>query len=173
MTLPVHMGFNFLRLALHASGVRWLRVLWFVSRSFTPFIQLLHCSMPAVQMWALWGMLHVCHRNGMQVSIVTKYNPQVSLELQCGVGISALLIQNARVPKELVWVTPILACERRLTTFWNFFIVPEVSAAQLLSFKWSRCRIFAGSSGGSRPSDKLGAGLQNKFFRPFGPQFGL
>lgn len=32
-------------------------------RSFTPFIQLLHCSMPAVQMWALWGMLHVCHRN--------------------------------------------------------------------------------------------------------------
>ena len=41
--------------------------------------------MPAVQMWALWGMLHVCHRNGMQVSIVKKYNPQVSLELHCGV----------------------------------------------------------------------------------------
>ena len=29
------------------------------------------------------------------------------------------------------------------------------------------------SSGGSRPSDKEGGGLQNNFFRPFGPQFDL
>ena len=33
-------------------------------RSFNPFVPLLHCSMPAVQMWALWGMHHVCSRNG-------------------------------------------------------------------------------------------------------------
>ena len=68
--------------------------------------------------------------------------------------ISALLIQNARVCNELV--TSIHACERR-TTFWIFFKVPEVSAAQLLSFKWSRCRIFVGSSsGGSIPSERGG-----------------
>ncbi|XP_078354230.1 protein zyg-11 homolog [Oculina patagonica] len=33
-------------------------------RSFNPFLPLLHCSMPAVQMWALWGIHHVCSRNG-------------------------------------------------------------------------------------------------------------
>jgi len=32
-------------------------------RSFHPFVQLLVCPMHAVQMWALWGMLHVCSRN--------------------------------------------------------------------------------------------------------------
>ena len=156
MTLPVRIGFNSCAWpSLHASGVRWLRVLWFVSRSFTPFIQLLHCSMPAVQMWALWGMLHVCHRNGMQVSIVTKYNPQVSLELQCGVvpleALQPYWLQNARVSNELV--TSIDACERR-TTFWNFFKVPEVSAAQLLSFKWSCCRIFVGTKVKSHPEKR-------------------
>ena len=71
--------------------------------------------------------------------------------------ISALLIQNARVSNELV--TSIHACERR-TTFWIFFKVPEVSAAQLLSFKWSRCRIFVGSSsGGSIPSERGGGAV--------------
>lgn len=33
-------------------------------RSFNPFVPLLHCSLPAVQMWALWGIHHVCSRNG-------------------------------------------------------------------------------------------------------------
>lgn len=32
-------------------------------RSFNPFVQLLECPMPAVQMWAMWGILHVCTRD--------------------------------------------------------------------------------------------------------------
>lgn len=32
-------------------------------RTFNPFVELLESPMPAVQMWALWGMLHVCSRN--------------------------------------------------------------------------------------------------------------
>ena len=42
-----------------------------VFRSFNPFVELLHSSMPAVQMWALWGMLHVCSRSGKYHSVVT------------------------------------------------------------------------------------------------------
>ena len=33
-------------------------------RSFNPFIELLSCSDPEVQLWAVWAMEHVCKRNG-------------------------------------------------------------------------------------------------------------
>nr|XP_058954309.1 protein zyg-11 homolog [Pocillopora verrucosa] len=32
-------------------------------RSFKPFVTLLQCALPAVQMWALWAIVHVCTRN--------------------------------------------------------------------------------------------------------------
>ncbi|XP_064625443.1 protein zyg-11 homolog B-like isoform X2 [Lineus longissimus] len=35
-------------------------------RSFTPFIELLACSDPEVQLWAVWAMEHVCRRNGQR-----------------------------------------------------------------------------------------------------------
>ena len=55
-------------------------------------------------------------------------------------GISALLIQNARVSTELELLTVNVELLSGI-----FFKVPEESAAQLLSFKWSRCRIFVGT----------------------------
>lgn len=36
-------------------------------RSFNPFIPLLRAAdMPAVQLWAVWAILHVCTKNGQR-----------------------------------------------------------------------------------------------------------
>ncbi|KXJ13890.1 Protein zyg-11-like [Exaiptasia diaphana] len=32
-------------------------------RSFMPFLPLLKSNIPAVQLWATWGILHVCTKN--------------------------------------------------------------------------------------------------------------
>ena len=38
----------------------------FVCRSFLPFVPLLvSCEMPSVQLWALFGIGHVCSKNGL------------------------------------------------------------------------------------------------------------
>ena len=40
-------------------------------RSFSPFVPLLRSrDMPAVQLWAVWAILHVCTKNGIPSSFL-------------------------------------------------------------------------------------------------------
>ena len=46
-------------------GNRFIDFVFVFCRSFKPFFPLLNChDAPAVQLWAVWAILHVCTKNG-------------------------------------------------------------------------------------------------------------
>ena len=49
--------------------LKFIIIFLFSVRSFKPFVTLLQCALPAVQMWALWAIVHVCTRNGKYLLI--------------------------------------------------------------------------------------------------------